>query len=496
MRMKWAPPRAANLSTSISRQSHYSNLPSHNPFIDGLQNSRDLKSTISTHCSIVKSGFSDDTFTNNHLLNSYTKFRRIDNARKLFDEMSYPNVVSWTAIMAGYIDVGRPEEALCLFNRMLRSQVRPNAFTIATAVNACSALSDLRRGREMHAVVETSGFQSNLVICTSMIDMYGKSNDVDNARRVFNGMVYKNVISWTSMISAYAQNAHGHEALELFGELLQESPEVTSPNHFTYASILNACASLGRLALGKATHVAVIRLSHDANDVVASALIDMYSKCGCIAYCEKLFRRIKEPSVIPYTSMIVGAAKHGMGKLSLDLFQEMLSRGVQPNDITFVGRLDEAYQLIVNHLPDKASDAALMWAALLSAARNHKRVDLAVEAGKKLIEMNENVATAYVVMSNAYASAGQWEEVRDLRSTMKRHGVHKEPGCSWVEVKNATYKFYAGEISMCANANEVAEHLRELEERMKERGYVGGRNGSVLVDLDDDEDRELMQCGN
>ncbi|XP_058083653.1 pentatricopeptide repeat-containing protein At4g15720 [Magnolia sinica] len=532
--MTWTPPRAT-LSTFLSRQNQHSNLPTQNPFIHKLRNSGDLKTTISTHSTILKSGLSNDTFTNNHLLNSYLKLHQIEHARQLFDEMPQRNVVSWTALMAGYIDVGQPDEALCLFNNMPRNKIRPNAFTLATAVNSCSVLSDLKTGRKIHAHAEIAGFRSNLVVSTALIDMYGKSNDVDNARRVFDEMVDKNVVSWTSMISAYAQNAHGHDALELFGEFLREGPAATAPNHFTYASVLNACASLGTLAVGKATHVAVIRFGHHVNNVVASALVDMYAKCGCIGYGDKVFQQIKDPSVIPYTSMIVGAAKHGMGKFSLDLFEEMLAKGVRPNGITFIGilyacshsglidiglehlnsmgkkhgitpdakhftcvidmlgragRLDEAYELSKNNIPMEANDAALMWAALLSASRNHNRLDLAVEAGKRLIELNKQVATTYVTISNVYASVGRWEDVRDIRSEMKLRGVRKEPGCSWVEVKNNTFLFYAGDLSTCPRASEVAVVLKDLEVRMKEKGYVGG--GLVLVDIEDDEAKEEM----
>lgn len=333
------------------------------------------------------------------------------------------------------------------------------------------------------------------------------------------------------MISAYAQNAQGDDALDLFRELILENSLGLEPTQFTFASVVNACASLGRLVAGKAVHLAVIRHGHDTNDVVASALVDMYAKCGCIDYSDKVFRRIPEPSVIPFTSMIVGAAKHGLGRHSLNLFDEMLARGIRPNNVTFVGvlyacshsglvnmglchfnsmleqhgiapdarhytciidmlgragRLDEAYKLSMENVPPGADDAALMWGTLLSACRNHSRLDLAVKAGERLIELNQQVASTYVTMSNLYASIGRWENVRKIRSEMKRRGVRKEPGCSWVEVRNLTYVFYAGDLSSCVAGSEIAELLGELEVRMKERGYVGGSGGAVFVDVEEE----------
>ncbi|XP_059632712.1 pentatricopeptide repeat-containing protein At4g15720 [Cornus florida] len=521
-------------SSSLSRQIRLSLFHTKTQIIELLQESTDSVSVTSMHTNVVKLGFSNDTFTTNHLINGYIKLQRIGVAHQLFDEMSEPNVVSWTSLIAGYINTGQPKMALWIFGNMSSSTVMPNAFTFATIVNACSILADLSTGRKVHAQVEIFGFQSNLVVGSSLVDMYGKSNDVDEARLVFDLMGYRNVVSWTSMITAYAQNAQGHNALQLFREFNQLT--LDHPNHFMLASVINACASLGRLVSGKVTHGAVIRHGHDSSDVVASALVDMYAKCGCIEYSSKVFRRIHCPSVIPYTSMIVGAAKYGLGKLSLELFQEMLERRVTPNDVTFVGvlhacshsglideglehlksmfdrhgiipdskhytcvvdmlgrtgRLDEAYD-IAKSIQVKPDEGALLWGTLLSTSRLYGRVDIAFEASKWLIESNQQVAAAYVTMSNTCALAGRWDNVHSIRSEMKRYGVSKEPGCSWLEIKDCTYVFYAGDVSSCARGSEVVSLLRELERRMKERGYVGGSSGLVFFDVDEETKEEIV----
>ncbi|KAG2721498.1 hypothetical protein I3760_02G084900 [Carya illinoinensis] len=499
-----------------------------------LRNCNDIVSATSAHSNVFKSGFLNDTFTSNHLINCYVRLQKINDARKLFDEMPAPNVVSWTSLMAGYVDAGQPQMALSLSREMYRSSVVPNDFTFATMINACSILADLQVGKTVHAHVEILGFRSNLVVCSSLVDMYGKCNDVDEARRVFDLMSCRNVVSWTSMITAYAQNAQGHHALQIFREF--GVLMLDHPNHFMLASVINACASLGRLVSGKVAHGTVIRRSHDSNDVVASALVDMYAKCGSVSYSEKVFRRIRNPSVISYTSMIVGAAKYGLGNTSLDLFEEMIDRRIKPNDITFVGilhacshsglvdeglehlksmhvkhgiipdakhytcvvdmlgrtgRLEEAYQL-AKSIQVESDEGALLWGTLLSASRLHGRVDIAVEASKRLIESNQQVSGAYVTLSNAYALAGQWENVHSLRSEMKRTGVYKEPGCSWVEIKDSSYVFYAGDVASCPQGNKLVGLLRELEERMKERSYVGGSIGLVFVDVEEEAKEEIV----
>ncbi|XP_010259691.1 PREDICTED: pentatricopeptide repeat-containing protein At4g15720 isoform X2 [Nelumbo nucifera] len=475
-----------------------------------------------------RSGFHSQTQLVQQLQNSTNFVSRTGDAHRLFGKMPEPNVVSWTSLMAGYIDANQPEVALWLFERMRETSTWPNAFTFSTAVNACSILADLKTGRKLHSRIQMLGFQSNLVVCASLIDMYGKTNQVDEARQVFDTMVYHNIVSWTSMMAAYAQNARGHDALELFREFVRLNSD--PPNHFMLASVVSACASLGRLVTGKVTHAAIIRGGHNSNDIVATALVDMYAKCGSLNYSTKVFRLIQNPGVIPYTSMIAGAAKHGLGTFSIELFKEMLERGIRPNDVTFIGvlhacshsglvdvgleylnsmytrhgitpeakhytctvdmlgragRLDEAYQLAMA-IQVEPDDRALLWGTLLSASRNHGRLDFAIEAGQRLVESNQQVAAAYVTMSNTYASVGKWDTAHRLRSEMKQQGIHKEPGCSWVEIKNALYVFYAGDVQSCVRGSEVVKLLSELEVRMKERGYVGGSNGLVFVDVEEE----------
>ncbi|XP_057958433.1 pentatricopeptide repeat-containing protein At4g15720 [Malania oleifera] len=522
-------------SYCLSRQNKRSSFHSKAHFIQQLQDCGDFKSLTATHSNVLKSGFLDDTFTTNHLINGYARLQKSNDAHHLFDEMSEPNVVSWTSLMAGFVDTGRPKMALWLFTKMPRRSVMPNVFTFATVVNACSILADLRTGKKLHAQVETFGFQSNLVVCSSLIDMYGKSNEVEEALRVFNSMSCRNIVSWTSMVAVLGQNAQGDNALQLFRQF--NHSVLDAPNHFMLASAISACASLGRLVSGKVTHGVVIRRGHDLNHVVSSALVDMYAKCGSISYCNKVFQMIPNPSVIPYTSMIVGAAKHGLGAFSLYLFKEMLRKRIKPNDVTFVGvlyacshsglvdeglkhlnlmykehgimpdakhytcvvdmlsrsgRLNEAYQLAKSVEVLKPDEGALLWGTLLSASRLHGRVDIAVEASKWLIESNQQVAAAYVTLSNTYALAGKWENVYGIRSEMKHKGVHKEPGCSWVENKDSSYVFYAGDVSSCPRGSEVLSLLRELERRMKERGYVGGSVGLVFVEVEEEANEEIV----
>ncbi|KAK8945239.1 Pentatricopeptide repeat-containing protein [Platanthera zijinensis] len=404
--------------------------------------------------------------------------------------------------------------------------VEPNSFTISTAINACSELVQVRIGMELHARIESLGMQSDVVASTALVNMYGKANNVDAARKVFDGMAERNLYTWGTMICVYAQNACCNEALCLFKKFSM----MMRPNHFILSSIVNACAGLGSFGPGRSAHAAVIRLGHDRNDVIAGGLIDMYAKCGSIDYSHVVFAQISAPTLIPYTSMIVSAARHGLSRLSFLLFDEMLDRGIRPNSITLLGilhacshsglsdagldflksmhrsygispgvkhytcaidmlgragRLEEALGL-AGRIDFSAHDGLMLWSVLASAARMHGRLDVMAEAGARLAELEpirDDVAGIYVAMSNAYFSAGEWDGAARVRKEMWRRGVRKVPGCSWIEVKDLVHVFYAGNMATCPRKEELVRLLRELEERIIEGiGYRSSLSRNVEFD--------------
>uniref|UniRef100_M4E5U5 DYW domain-containing protein n=1 Tax=Brassica campestris TaxID=3711 RepID=M4E5U5_BRACM len=278
---------------------------------------------------------------------------------------------------------------------------------------------------------------------------------------------------------------------------------------------------------------------YETNHVVATSLLDMYAKCGSLSCAEKIFLRISRHSVISYTSMIMAKAKHGLGEAALQLFDEMVAKRIRPNYVTLLavlhscshsglvaeglgyvnsmvekygvvpdprhytcvvdmlgrfGRVDEAYEM-AKTIEVGAEQGALLWGALLSAGRLHGRVDIVCHASKRLIESNQQVTSAYVALSNAYAVAGGWEDSESLRLEMRRGGNVKERACSWIEIKDSVYAFHAGDLS-CDESGEIVRFMKDLEKRMKERGHRGSSSmmtsSSVFVDVDEEAKEEIV----
>eukprot|EP01018_Ginkgo_biloba_P020180 Gb_23075 [translate_table: standard] len=350
------------------------------------------------HEEIISSGFQSNAFVCRALVDMYVKCGSIESARQVFDKMRERNVILWTVMIAAYARHGQGEEALALFYQMRRSGIRPNEFTFVCVLPACANLAALEHGKAIHQDIISSGFQSNVFVGSALVDMYVKCGSVENARKFFDEMPVRNVVSWNAMIAGYAQNGYVDEAMKLFQKmperdvvswtamvagyaqngyvdealkLFQEMPEPNvvswnamiagcaqnehfdealklfrqmqltgvNPNSDTFSSVLSACANLAALEHGKEVHEDILRSGFQYNVFVGSGLVDMYAKCGSIVDAFTVFDKMSRRNVVSWNALIVGYAMHGWGKEALKLFDQMQQCGIKPNHVTFVGVL-------------------------------------------------------------------------------------------------------------------------------------------------------------
>eukprot|EP01018_Ginkgo_biloba_P040409 Gb_21270 [translate_table: standard] len=319
------------------------------------------------HKEIIRNRFQYDVFVGNALVDMYAKCGSIEIARQEFDKMPQRNEVSWTAIIAGFAQNGRSEEALDLFVQMRLAGVKPNSKTFASVLPACANLASLKQGMEIHEEIIINGFQSDVFVGNALLDMYAKCGNIKNARRVFDKMPQRDVVSWNAMIAGYAQNGHVDEAQNLFKKMPEQ--DVISwnaliagyaqngrdkealklfrhmqlagvkPNSKTFAGLLPACANLAALEQGMKIYEEIVKSGFQSDNYVGSALIDMYAKCGNIENARHLFDKMHQRSVVSWTSMIAGYAQNGHGEEALKLFQQMQLEGVKPNLKTFASVL-------------------------------------------------------------------------------------------------------------------------------------------------------------
>eukprot|EP01018_Ginkgo_biloba_P001239 Gb_28664 [translate_table: standard] len=347
------------------------------------------------HAHMTEWGFMPNRFLGNTLVNMYAKCGNLVDARRVFDQMPDRNVVSWNVMIAAYSSYMCSEEALALFHEMQLTDIQSDQFTYSSVLPLCANMASLK---EVHKEIIRGGFQCDVFVRNTLIDMYAKCGSIGNARTVFDEIPKRDVVSWNTMIAGYAQNGHVDEALKLFQEM-PERDVISSnaiiagyaqngyvdkalkffqkisirnvvswnaviagcaqnghgkkalklfgqmqlagvkPNSNTFASILPACASLAALEQGMEIHEEIIRSGFDSNFIVRNALVDMYAKCGRIEIARHLFDKMPQRDVVSWNAMIVAYATHGCGKEALTLFEQMQHMGMKPDHVTFVGVL-------------------------------------------------------------------------------------------------------------------------------------------------------------
>eukprot|EP01018_Ginkgo_biloba_P000564 Gb_28902 [translate_table: standard] len=482
------------------------------------------KQSKEIHADIIKSGVESDVFVGAALVDAYAKSHSIEITRQLFDNLPTRNVVSWNAMISAYAQIELEEEAFKHFCQMKRSGMQPDHFTFSTLLSACASMASLKHGKEVHNHIIKTGLELDIFVGSALVDMYAKCRSIENARLVFDKLPKRNVVSWNAMIIGHACNEHGEDALKFFCQMQWAG---LKSDKFTFTSVLKACISLVTLENGKQIHACIIKTGLESDVVVGTALVDMYAKCGSFLDSRVVFDTMPERNPISWTTMIGGLAQHGHGKEALKLFEQMQQEGIKPNHIAFLcvlsacsraglvdegchyfdsmtqihgimpkiehyacmvdllgrsGYLEEAEKLI-SDMPFEPG--ASVWQSLLGACRIHGNIELGEHAAKCILELVPEYPATYVLLSNIYAATGRWDDVAKVRKMMRDRGVIKEPGCSWLEVKNTVHTFFVRD-RYHPQKEEIYAKLDELIRHIEGIGYVPDTN-FVLHDVEEEQ---------
>ncbi|XP_020092061.1 pentatricopeptide repeat-containing protein At4g13650-like [Ananas comosus] len=325
------------------------------------------------HCYTVRSRFISDVSTANAIISLYGRCGDVKSADRLFQQMRDKDIISWTALLTCYGQNDCGEEALILFRRMLREGLSAPVFSVTGALRACSILTNLQMGQQIHSKAVKLGIGDNLSVENSLITMYAKCGNVDFALKVFFLMPERNIVSWNALINGFSQHGHENDALKLF-VLMQE--EGIKPDDYTFTGILASCSRMG--------------------------LVEE----GC-EYFEQMSTEYElEPKMEQYACMV-------------DLFGR-------------AGRLNDAIEFIdaMPCEPDR-----LVWETLLTSCKVHGYVELGRFAAKKVLEMRPEDPSPYVSLASIHASMGMWDRKAHIRTMMRDQGIRKDTGMSWVEAQ-------------------------------------------------------------
>lgn len=479
------------------------------------------------HCLVLKYGIGlDHNICTGLIMTAYCKCYEMDEASKLFSVMRDKDVVSWTVMITGYLQNGKMDEAMNLFRRMNREGVRPNHFTYSTILAAHSAVSPFL----VHAQLIKTNHERRSSVGTALLDAFVKLGNIGEAAKVFDLIDEKDIVAWSAMLAGYAQVGDTERSIRIFRELAAEGGQ---PNEYTFSSVINACSEYtATTRQGEQFHALSIKSTLSDALCVSSALVTLYVRKGNIEDARKVFERQGERDLVSWNSMISGYAQHGHGKQALEIFKEMQKSSIKMDGVTFIGvvtacsragLVDEGQKLFDTMVKDhdinptmehysclidlysragmieKAMNVVYMmpfaadsniWRTILAACHVHRNLDIGKRAGDILISLQPQDSATYVLLSNMYAAAGQWHEKTMVRKLMDERNIKKEAGYSWIEVKNKTYSFLAGDLSHPLS-DKIYSKLEELSIRLRNAGYHPDTS-QVLQDVDDENKEAIL----
>lgn len=462
------------------------------------------------HGLATKRGLVGYIYVDNALMDVYaTCCATMDEACMVFRDVNLKSDVSWTTLMAGYTHRGEGYSGLRVFRQMLSEEAKPSTFSFSIAIKACSSTGLTLHGEQLQAAIIKYGLQSSLPVMNSILDMYCWCQNLSEARQCFNEMHLKDLITWNTLIAGY-KRVDSNECLTIFSSM--ESQGFT-PNYFTFTSVIAACADLALLNCGQQIHAGIVLRGLDRNMALANSLVDMYAKCGSISDSSKIFETMPSKDLVSWTSMVIGYGAHGYGKEAVELFDEMVRSGVRLDRVVFMavlsacshaglvseglryfssmvtgyniipdqdiygcvvdllgraGKVEAAYEIIKN-MPVDPDDS--VWGALLGSCKAHKLPNLGKLAAEFILDARPDMVRTYLMLSNLYAAEGEWGDFAKMRNLMKGLGGKKEPGCSWIELKNDICSFVVGD-NAGPQMESVYEILNSIIRHMKEAGYV------------------------
>ncbi|OVA13980.1 Pentatricopeptide repeat [Macleaya cordata] len=458
------------------------------------------------HCFMIKLKFDSNRFVGSALVDLYGKFGLVEDSWKVFDRIQSRDLVLWNVMVSCYVLNGSGKRALEVFELMRLEGLKGDAFTFSSLLSCCGILGSVKLGKQIHGIIMKLSFECDVLVATALVDMYAKNGNLQKAREIFDGMITRNIVSWNTMIVGYGQNGDGKEAMKLLRKMLQRS---FKPDELTLASILSSSANLA--AINEVVQIHGLATKNGLEDFlsVGNALINAYYKCGNISCAVQSFNLIKNPNLFTWTSMICAYAFHGFSKQALEIFEEMLSKGVKPDGVAFVGvlsacshgglvneglkyfgslkrdhqilpnsehysclidllgragYLEKAYE-ILEKMPFEPGGDVL--GVFIGACKVHKNVELAKMVGDKLLKLEPDESVNYTVLSNIYASVGSWSEVARVRKMMREFCDDKVPGCSWMEIGGQVHTFVASDKSH-PQTLEIYLILETLVEVMKQ----------------------------
>lgn len=464
-----------------------------------------------THGSMIRSGMDlSNVVLGNSLIDMYGKLSLVDYAFVVFLNMDKLDIISWNSLIWCCHKSGHGELALYQFCLMRTTQLSPDEFTISTVISICCNMRDLEKGKQVFAFCLKVGLFSNSIVLSAAIDLFSKCNRLDDAVQLFKDLDQWDSALYNSMISSYARHGFAEHVMELFLLMMRDN---LRPTEFTMSSILSSIPDFLPVDQGSQFHSLVIKLGIESDAIVASSLVEMYSKVGLIDCAKKSFANLAERDLVSWNTIITGLSQNGRTFETLETFAELVRRGPLPDSITLAGVLTacnhgnfidegmrifssmqkeygiapehEHYASIVDMLSrvGKLKEAMdiiaempyqpsfMIWGSILRGSAIQGDLKLAERVAEKMMELEPKSSLPYLVLARAYEMRGRWESMVRVRKAIKHKCLNNITGSSKIGIKNQVYTFEATQL-LHHGGRDIYLVLRSLTWQMKAEGYL------------------------
>lgn len=455
--LKLKPAKATFSVFCIASILHELKSPTHQTLHCLIDQCISLKQLKLVHAQIILHGLATQVVTLGKLVSSSVQLGNLNYAHHLFDQISQPNKFMYNHLIKGYSNTNDPTNSLLLYHKMVCAGLLPNQFTIPFVLKACAAKSSYWVGVSVHAQSIKLGMGSHVCVQNAILTVYVSCRFILSARKVFDDISERTLVSWNSMISGYSKMGRSKEAVLLFREMQRLGLE---PDVFTLVGLLSVSSKHCNLDLGRFVHVYIVVTGIKIDLIVTNALVDMYAKCGHLKYAKCVFDQMLDKDVVSWTCMINAYANNGLidGALEIfnqmpvknvvswnsiiwchvqegldaeavELFHKMCVSGVMPNDATLVAILSSCSHMGDLALGKQAHNYICDNNIILSLTLCNSLIDMYAKCGALqtamdiFLRMPEKNVVSWNVIIGALALHGFGKEAIEMFEKMQASGV-------------------------------------------------------------------------
>ncbi|XP_057450121.1 pentatricopeptide repeat-containing protein At1g71490 [Lotus japonicus] len=416
------------------------------------------------HAHVIQLGFDQNHVLVSRLFHFYTRFNLLDDACTVTESSNSLDPLHWNMLISLYVRNELFVEALSVYKKMLRKNVKPDEFTYPSVLKACGELLDCATGVEVCKAIETGSMEWSLFVHNALVSMYGRFGELEVARHLFDNMPERDAVSWNTIISCYASRGMLVEAFQLCDRMQEEGikeniriwntmaggclrsgkfigalnllSQMRTSIHLDHVAMvvgLNTCSQIGALKLGKEIHGHAVRTCFDVIDNVRNALITMYSRCGDLGHAYMLFHRMEEKGLITWNAMLSGFAHMGRAEEVSFLFRQMVHKGIEPNYMTIASVLPlcarianlqhgkEFHCYIMKR--EQFKDDLLLWNILVDMYARSGKV---LEAKRVFDSLSTRDKFTYTSMIRGYGMKGEGKIALKLYEEMLKFKINPD----------------------------------------------------------------------